>query len=127
MPAPKPPEFRRRALDLVAQGEPVAQVARDLGISESCLRRWMDRDDIDAGRKEGLTSAEHKELVELRRRNRVLEMENEILKRARANSTGQRNTLDHHLGGVAWRRSVVRGCRRRSVSRCGRCGGRAVR
>lgn len=84
MPAPKPPEFRRRALDLVAQGEPVAQVARNLGISESCLRRWMDRDDIDAGRKEGLTSAEHKELVELRRRNRVLEMENEILKRASA-------------------------------------------
>ena len=84
MPAPKAPEFRRRALDLVAQGEPVAQVAKNLGISESCLRRWMDRDDIDAGRKEGLTSAEHKELVELRRRNRVLEMENEILKRASA-------------------------------------------
>ena len=84
VPAPKPPEFRRRALDLVAQGEPVAQVAKNLGISESCLRRWMDRDDIDAGRKEGLTSAEHKELVELRRRNRVLEMENEILKRASA-------------------------------------------
>ncbi len=84
MPAPKPPEFRRRALDLVAQGEPVAQVAKNLGISESCLRRWMDRDDVDAGRKEGLTSAEHKELVELRRRNRVLEMENEILKRASA-------------------------------------------
>ncbi len=84
MPAPKPPEFRRRALDLVAQGEPVAQVAKNLGISESCLRRWMDRDDIDAGRKEGLTSAEHKELVELRRRNRVMEMDNEILKRASA-------------------------------------------
>ena len=84
MPAPKAPEFRRRALDLVAQGEPVAQVAKNLGISESCLRRWMDRDDIDAGREEGLTSAEHKELVELRRRNRVLEMENEILKRASA-------------------------------------------
>ena len=71
-------------LDLVAQGNPVAQVAKDLGISESCLRRWMDRDDVDAGRKEGLTSAERKELVELRRRNRVLEMEIEILKRASA-------------------------------------------
>lgn len=81
MPAPKPPEFRRRALDLVAQGNPVAQVARDLGISESCLRRWMERDDVDAGRKEGLTSTERKELVELRRRNRVLQMEIEILKR----------------------------------------------
>ena len=84
MPAPKPPEFRRRALDLVAQGEPVARVARDLGISESCLRRWMERDDVDAGRKEGLTSTERKKLVDLRRRNRVLEMELEILKRASA-------------------------------------------
>jgi len=84
MPAPKPPEFRRRALDLVEQGEPVAQVARNLGISESCLRRWMERDAVDVGRKEGLTSAEKRELVELRRRNRVLEMENEILKRASA-------------------------------------------
>ena len=48
MPAPKPPEFRRRALDLVEQGEPVARVARNLGISESCLRRWMEPDAVDA-------------------------------------------------------------------------------
>lgn len=54
------------------------------GFSESCLRRWMSLDDVDAGRKEGLSSSERKELVELRRRNRVLEMELEILKRASA-------------------------------------------
>lgn len=84
MPAAKPVEFRRRALELVAAGEPVAKVARDLGISESCLRRWMDQADVDAGQREGLTSAEKRELVELRRRNRVLEMEIEILKRASA-------------------------------------------
>lgn len=84
MPAAKPPEFRRLALDLVAQGNPVGQVAKDLQISESCLRRWMSSDDVDASRKEGLTSAERKELVELRRRNRVLEMELEILKCAGA-------------------------------------------
>lgn len=84
MPAAKPVEFRRRALDLVASGPPVARVAKDLGISESCLRRWMDQADVDAGRSEGLTSAEKRELVELRRRNRVLEMEIEILKRASA-------------------------------------------
>lgn len=84
MPAAHPPEFRRRALDLVARGNPVAQTARDLGISESCLRNWMNRDAIDAGRKPGVTTDEHKELVELRRRNRVLEMEIEILKRASA-------------------------------------------
>ena len=84
MPAPKPPEFRRHAMDLVAQGAPVAQVAWNLGISESCLRRWMSLDEVDSGRKEGLTSAEKRELVELRCKNRVLEMENEILKRASA-------------------------------------------
>ena len=85
MPAAKPPEFRRRALDLVEAGDqPVAQIATDLGISESCLRRWMEQDAVDAGREEGLTSSERRELVELRRQNRVLEMEIEILKRATA-------------------------------------------
>ena len=84
MPAARSQEFRRRALDLVGQGEPVAQVARGLGISESCLRRWMAQADVDAGRADGLTTAEKQELVELRRKNRVLEMENEILKRASA-------------------------------------------
>jgi transposase len=62
---------------------PSRETARDLGISESCLRNWMNRDAIDSGRKAGVTS-DAQELVELRRRNRVLEMENEILKRASA-------------------------------------------
>ena len=85
MPAPRPPEFRRRAVELARLREkPIAQIAKDLGISESCLRRWMDQADVDEGVKEGLTSAERRELVELRRRARVLEMENEILKRASA-------------------------------------------
>ena len=88
---PHPPEFRRRAVELACQrgsdGEPlqpVARTAEDLGISESCLRRWMDQAAVDAGERDGLTSAERKELVELRRRTRVLETENEILKRAAA-------------------------------------------
>ena len=84
MPVAKPPEFRRRALDLVAMGEPVAQVAKGLGISEGTLRRSMAIDAVDSGRVEGLTSAEKRELIELRRKTRVLEMENEILKRASA-------------------------------------------
>lgn len=84
MPAAKPPEFRRRALDLVAQGNPVGQVAKNVGVSESRLRRWMSIDDVNAGCKEGLTSSERKELVEFRRRNQVLEMEREILRRASA-------------------------------------------
>ncbi len=85
MPAAKPPEFRRRAVELARSGEyPVAKVAGDLGIAESCLRRWMKAADVEAGRVEGTTSEDRAELVELRRRNRVLEMEVEILKRASA-------------------------------------------
>ena len=85
MPAPHPPEFRRRAVDLARQpGASVAKVAKELGISESGLRRWMAQDDIDAGRREGLSTAEREELVQLRRDKRRLEMENEILKRASA-------------------------------------------
>ncbi|WP_196215797.1 IS3 family transposase [Microbacterium sp. ZXX196] len=70
MPSAHPPELRRRALDLVTQDNPVAQTARDLGISESCPRNWMNRDAVDAGRKAGVTSDEHRELVELHRRKR---------------------------------------------------------
>ena len=85
MPRPHPPEFRRRAVELAREGAvPVPQLARDLGISESCLRRWLEVADIDAGRKEGLTTSERAELVELRRKLRVAEMEVEILKRAAA-------------------------------------------
>ncbi len=84
MPAADSPKFRRRALDLVAQGAPGGPAARDLGISESCLRNWMSRDAVDSGGKPVVTTNEHKELVEMRRRNRVLEMENEILERASA-------------------------------------------
>ena len=85
MPAPYPREFRERAVEQATQpGAKVAEVARDLGIAESGLRRWMAQTEIDAGRREGLTGPEKAELAELRRRNRVLEAENEILKRAAA-------------------------------------------
>lgn len=83
MPAPKSPEFRRRAVELARlQEKPIAQIARDLGVAESGLRRWMKQADIDEGKQEGLTSDERAELVKLRREKRVLEME--ILKRASA-------------------------------------------
>ena len=91
MSRPHPSEFRRRAVELANQCDehgdrvtPVATVAKDLGISESCLRRWLDQAAIDTGTRPGLSSEERKELVELRRRTRVLETENEILKRAAA-------------------------------------------
>ena len=85
MPAAKPPEFRRRAVELARRREkPIAAIAADLGIAESCLRRWLRQDDIDAGRAEGLSTDERAELVRLRRENRVQAMEIEILKRASA-------------------------------------------
>ena len=61
-------------------------LAKELGISESCLRNWLAHADADeaGGSAVRLTSAEKKELAELRRRNRQLELENEILKRAAA-------------------------------------------
>ena len=85
MPAPHPPEFRRRAVELARLREkPIKDIAKNLGISESCLRRWMDIADVDEGRRDGLTSDERAELVRLRRELRVKEMEIEILKRASA-------------------------------------------
>jgi transposase len=86
VPAPHPPEFRRRAVELARLGDkPVAPLAKELGISESCLRNWMAQADTDEnGSATRLTSAEKKELAELRRKNRQLELENEILKRAAA-------------------------------------------
>jgi transposase len=87
VPAPHPPEFRRRAVELARErSKPVAELAKDLGISESCLRRWMEQSETDAagGSETALTSREKKELVELRRDKRRLEMEVEILKRAAA-------------------------------------------
>lgn len=87
MPAPHPPEFRRRAVDLARSGvKPIAALAKELSISESCLRNWMaqaDADDI-GGTEARLSSRERQELAELRKDKRRLEVENEILKRAAA-------------------------------------------
>jgi transposase len=82
MPPPHPPEFRQRAVELARQGTtPVSKIAKDLGISDSCLRNWIHQADADA---DGNGNDERKEVAELRRRNRVLEQENEILRRAAA-------------------------------------------
>ena len=85
MPRPHPPEFRRRAVELARErAKPISEIARDLGISDSCLRNWMVKADIEDGRRDGPNLDERAELVELRRRLRVAEMENEILRRAAA-------------------------------------------
>ena len=61
MPAPHPPEFRQRAVELARQGaKPVAQIAKDLGISESCLRNWMAQADAEENGGPRLTTVEKK-------------------------------------------------------------------
>lgn len=85
MPRPYPEEFRRDVVAVARRGEiPLTQVAKDFGISEGTVTNWLRRADVDDGVKPGVTSAEGAELRELRKRNRLLEQENEILRRAAA-------------------------------------------
>lgn len=85
MPAAYPEEFRRRAVDLVRESdESVSVVARRLGISVSGLRRWVAQAEIDEGSGPGLSTEEKKELAKLRKENRLLRMERDLLSRAAA-------------------------------------------
>ena len=82
---PDDPEFRARAVELVrSTGLSKAQVARDLGVNPETLRLWVKQAEIDAGRREGLTSDEKAELARLRREVATLKEEREILKKAAA-------------------------------------------
>jgi transposase len=86
MPRPYPKEFKQGAIALARTGErPVREVAQELGIAESCLRRWLTQDQLDRReRDDGLTSAEREELRRLRRENARLKQEKEILRKAAA-------------------------------------------
>jgi transposase-like protein len=77
-----PPEFRRKVLDLVAAGRPVAEVARDLGISAQSIYTWARQDRIDKGLEPGLSSGEKAELSAAKRRIAELETELAIHRRA---------------------------------------------
>jgi transposase len=85
MPKAYPLEFRRDVVAVARKGEEsLIRIAKDFGISEACLHNWLKRADIEDGVRPGVTLAESGELRELKRRNRVLEQENEILRRAAA-------------------------------------------
>jgi transposase len=83
MPKAFPEEFRRDVVAVALRKEaPLSQIARDFGISESRLHRWVKRAEIEDGVRVGLTLAEETEIRALKKRNRLLEQENEVLRRA---------------------------------------------
>jgi transposase len=80
---PYPAAFRAEAVQLVrGGGRTLTQAARDLGVHHDTLRTWVKQADVDGGRRDGLTTEERAELARLRRENRVLREEREILKEA---------------------------------------------
>jgi transposase len=82
---PYPEEFRREAVELVRSGRrSLREAAQSLGVSEPTLRKWVRQADVDVGLSEGVTSDEREELKRLRRENRILKEEREILKKAAA-------------------------------------------
>ena len=86
MPGPTPhypPEFKREAVELYRSSErSIPKVAKELGIANESLRRWIRQHQIDAGERQGLTTEERQELSRLRREVRVLKQEREFLKKA---------------------------------------------
>ncbi|MCB9635306.1 MAG: transposase [Sandaracinus sp.] len=77
------PEFKADAVRLTKSGKSITQVARELDLTETALREWVRRAEADAGeRQDVLTTEERQELARLRRENKQLRQEREILKAA---------------------------------------------
>jgi transposase len=92
--APYPPEFRRRMVELVRSGRSVEELAREFEPSAGAIRNWVKQADLDEGRRsDGVTSDEREELARLRRENKRLRMEQEILKKAAAWFARESNSI----------------------------------
>jgi len=85
MPKPYPQEFRDDVVAVARKGQaPLNQIAKDFGISEGCLHGWMKKADVEDGNRPGVSEKQSGEVRELGKRNRLLEQENEVLRRAAA-------------------------------------------
>ena len=77
------PEYKAEVVGLCRSGgKSIGQVCRDLDLTETVVRRWVAQAEIDGGQREGLTTSERAELAQLRKENRVLREERDILRRA---------------------------------------------
>ena len=88
------PEFKAEVVRLCrTSGESVGEVCKRLDLTETAVRRWVEQSDVDGagGTADALTTAEREELQRLRRENKRLQMEREILKKAAVGSNGRRN------------------------------------
>jgi transposase len=94
MPKAKPAEFRRDVVAVARRREaPLRQIAKDFGISEATLHNWMKADEIESGSRPGVKVEEAAEIRELRKRNKLLEQEVLILRRATAYFASREHVL----------------------------------
>ncbi len=118
------PEFKARSVELIEpSGKSIAEICRELDLSQSAVRRWVELARLDRGEKEGLSSDERAELARLRREVRTLAEEREILKKAAVGSARHGNTsiLMSQSRGLGWHEHD--GCiRPRSAGSCGSAG-----
>jgi transposase len=77
-----PVEFRRKVLDLIEAGKPVAEIADQLGVSDQTIYNWRNQDQVDRGQRSGVSAAESAEPAAARKRIRELETELAVTKRA---------------------------------------------
>ena len=82
---PYPKEYRQQILELARSGRSAEELAKEFEPSAQCIRNWIKQEEVDRGqRQDGLTSEERAELVRLRRENKQLKLEREILAKAAA-------------------------------------------